>query len=184
MKILLFLADGFEEVEALTVVDYLRRMDIKVETVSITNEERVRGAHDIIVLSDTLISNLNNIDSYDGLVIPGGLPGASNLRDNSRVIEIVQEIYNKDKLVAAICAGPIVLDRAGIIEGKKITSYPGFADQLKGAEYSEKDVVRDENIITARGPALAVDLALEIVNYLLGQDKLVELKKDILYTNK
>ena len=184
MKILLFLADGFEEVEALTVVDYLRRMDITVETVSITEEERVKGAHDIVVLADTNLSKLKDISSYDGLVIPGGLPGATNLRDNSRVVEIVKEVYKNDKLTAAICAGPIVLERAGIIKDKKVTSYPGFEDQLEGANYIEEDVVRDGNIITARGPALAVDFAIEIVDYLLGRDKAVELKKDILYTNK
>ena len=183
MKVLLFLADGFEEVEALTVVDYLRRMDIIVETVSITEEERVKGAHDIIVVADTNISKISDISSYDGLVIPGGLPGATNLRDNQRVIEIVKEVNKKDKLTAAICAGPIVLERAGIIKDKKVTSYPGFEDQLEGAYYIEENVVRDGSIITARGPALAVDFAIEIVDYLLGENKVVELKKDILYTN-
>lgn len=183
MKVLLFLADGFEEVEALTVVDYLRRMDIIVETVSITEEERVKGAHDIIVVADTNISKISDISSYDGLVIPGGLPGATNLRDNQRVIEIVKEVNKKDKLTAAICAGPIVLERAGIIKDKKVTSYPGFEDQLEGANYIEENVVRDGSIITARGPALAVDFAIEIVDYLLGENKVVELKKDILYTN-
>lgn len=183
MKILLFLADGFEEVEALTVVDYLRRMDITVDTVSITEEEKVRGAHDIIVVADTNLSKIGDVSSYDGVVIPGGLPGATNLRDNPRVIEIVKEVNKNDKLTAAICAGPIVLERAGIIKDKKVTSYPGFEDQLEGANYIEENVVRDRNIITARGPALAVDFAIEIVDYLLGEDKLVELKRDILYTN-
>ena len=180
MKILLFLADGFEEVEALTVVDYLRRMDIVVETVSI-KEEKVKGAHDIVVISDTNIDKLKDRDSYDGVIIPGGLPGATNLRDDSRVIDIVNKMNRNNKLVAAICAGPIVFQRAGIIKGKNITSYPGFEDDLKDGNHIGENVVKDGNMITARGPALAVDFAIEIVDYLLGESKAIELKKNILY---
>lgn len=181
MKVIVFLADGFEEVEALTVVDYLRRMDIVVETVSITEEVKVRGAHDIVVLADRLINEMEDIDTYDGVIIPGGLPGATNLRDDHRVIDIVKQINKKDKLVAAICAGPVVLQQSGIIKGKKVTSYPGFAQELQDGIYKEEPVVKDGNIITARGPALAVDFAIEIVKYLLGDEKAEELKKNILY---
>ena len=182
MKILLFLADGFEEVEALTVVDYLRRMEITVETVSITEDERVKGAHDISIIADTNLSKLEDIASYDGVVIPGGLPGATNLRDNQDVVKIVKKMNENGKLTAAICAGPIVLEKAGIIKGKKVTSYPGFEEGLNGGIYLEENVVRDGNIITSRGPALAVDFAIEIIDYLLGKEKTRELKRDILYT--
>lgn len=182
-KVLLFLADGFEEVEALTVVDYLRRMDIEVNTISITEDEKVKGAHNIVVIADKLISRIKDIDLYDGVVIPGGIPGATNLRDNDKVIDIVKSVNEKNKLVAAICAGPIVLDKAGIIKGKKVTSYPGFEDGLKDVRYIEENVVKDENIITARGPALAVDFAIEIIRYLLGEGKVKELKEGILYKN-
>lgn len=181
MRILVFLADGFEEVEAFTVVDYLRRMDIVVNTVSITQNREVKGSHDIPVIADKTIDQIDSIDPYDGVVIPGGMPGAANLRNDPKVIEIVQDIDRNKKLAAAICAGPIVLKRAGVIEGKKVTSYPGFKDQLPGVIYQEQGVVRDGNIITARGPALAVDFAIEIVEYLLGQEKADELKKGILY---
>lgn len=180
MKVMVFLAQGFEEVEALTAVDYLRRMDIDAEMVSITDNKEVMGAHEIIVTADRTIEEIEDIDTYDGAVIPGGLPGATNLRDNPKVIEIVRKINENGKLVAAICAGPIVLDRAGIIKGKKVTSYPGFEDQLKGAVYEEQRVVTDGNIITARGPALAVYFAVEIVKYLLGEEKADELKRGIL----
>ncbi|HEY8362738.1 MAG TPA: DJ-1 family glyoxalase III [Tissierellaceae bacterium] len=183
MKVIVFLANGFEEVEALTVVDYLRRKGIKVDTVSITDDKKVVGAHEVPVLADKLIDEINDLDSYDGVVIPGGIPGATNLRDNQRVIEIVKTLHEKGKLTAAICAGPIVLERAGIIKGKRVTSYPGFEDELKGGIYEEKSVVVDGNIITSRGPALAVDFAIEIVKYLLGEDKAEELKKGILYKN-
>ena len=181
MKIMVFLANGFEEVEALTVADYLRRMDITVDTVSITYEAKVTGAHDITVLADKTLENIQDLSAYAGVVIPGGLPGATNLRDEPKVIDIVKTMNQNKKLTAAICAGPIVLERAGIIEGKKITSYPGFKDQLTGAIYQEQAVVRDGNIITARGPALAVDFAIAIVRYLLGDEEASKLKANILY---
>ncbi|NMB07972.1 MAG: DJ-1/PfpI family protein [Tissierellia bacterium] len=178
-KILLFLAEGFEEVEALTVVDYLRRMDIVVDTCSITGENKVEGAHGVIVEADKVLNELENTKDYNGLVIPGGMPGATNLRDNEKVIQLVKEFNQDEKLIAAICAGPIVLEKAEILEGKEVTSYPGFEDELKGI-YKEDLVVQDENIITARGPAVAVYFALKIVEYLLGENRVEDLKKDIL----
>jgi len=181
MKVIVFLADGFEEVEALTVVDYLRRVDINVDTVSITEEEEVKGAHDIRVITDKVIGEIKKIDDYNGVIIPGGLPGSTNLRDSENVVEIVKSMYEKGKLTAAICAGPIVLERAGIIKGKNLTSFPGFEEELNGAIYKEDKVVRDGNIITSRGPFLAVNFAIEIVRYLLGDEKAEELKKSILY---
>ncbi len=183
MKIMVFLANGFEEVEALTVVDYLRRVDITVDTVSITQNREVKGSHDIPVIADKTIDQIDSTDSYEGVVIPGGMPGATNLRDNPRVIEIVKDMDKNNKLAAAICAGPIVLKQAGVIEGRKITSYPGFENQLSGGIYQEQGVVRDGNIITARGPALAVDFALAIIEYFLEKEKADELKKRILYKN-
>ena len=180
-KVILFLAEGFEEVEALTVVDYLRRKDILVDIISITEDKRVKGAHDIVVIADNNIDNISDIDSYEGVIIPGGLPGATNLRDNHKVIDIVKKIDKYGGLVAAICAGPIVLERAGVINGKNVTSYPGFGEELKSGIYIEENVLRDCNIITARGPALAVDFAIEIIEYLLGEEKAKELKDDILY---
>ena len=182
-KVIVFLAEGFEEVEALTVVDYLRRVNVIVDTVSITEEKKVKGAHDIIVLADKTIAELGNLENYSTVVIPGGMPGAANLRDNEKVTSIVKEIYEKQKLVAAICAGPIVLQRAGILKDKKVTSFPGFEDELPGSQYTGKKIERDGNIITSRGPYFAVDFALEIVDYLLGEEKLEELKKSILYNN-
>ncbi len=181
MKVIVFLADGFEEVEALTVVDYLRRMGIIVDTVSITQEKEVRGAHNIHVLADKTIDSIEDVGSYDGAIIPGGLPGATNLRDSEKVIEVIKIMDNNKKLAAAICAGPIVLERAGIIKDRKVTSYPGFEEQLFGGIYKQQGVVRDGNIITARGPAFAVDFAIEIVKYLLGEESANELKKEILY---
>ncbi len=181
MKVLVFLAEGFEEVEALTTVDYLRRADISVDTVSITEDSQVKGAHDIIVTADKIISELEFVDGYNGVVIPGGIPGATNLRDHKEVIDIINKLNGKNRLVAAICAGPIVLQEAGIIDNREITSYPEFEDQLEGCKYCEEAVVRDGNIITARGPSIAADFAMEIIDYLMGQGKIEELKREILY---
>ncbi len=180
MKIMVFLADGFEEVEALTVVDYLRRKDIEVDMISITKEINVKGAHGIEVVTDKNIEDVD-IDNYEGAVIPGGLPGATNLQKSTMVRDIVKDLYKQGKLIAAICAGPIVLQEAGIIDNKDFTCYPGFQNEVFGGNYVDKSLVRDANIITAKGPALAVDFALEIIKYLLGENKKEELKKDILY---
>lgn len=180
MKVIVFFADGFEEVEALTLVDYLRRMDIQVDMVSITGDLEVRGAHDILVKADKSKKDLRDIDSYHGLVIPGGLPGATNLRDDSHVVNMVKSFNDKDKLIGAICAGPIVLDRAGILKDKNVTAYPGFEKELEGANYKVEAVVRDGNIITARGPYYAGYFAIEIVSYLLGEERAEELRGNIL----
>nr|WP_300002415.1 DJ-1 family glyoxalase III [Tissierella sp.] len=180
MKIIVFLADGFEEVEALTVVDYLRRVDIEVDMVSITDKIEVKGAHAIEVISDKLLKDLD-IKDYQGLVIPGGLPGASNLQASQGVVDFVKDMNQRQALIAAICAGPIVLQEAGVIKDKNFTCYPGFEEKIKDGNHKEENVVVDGNIITSRGPALAVDFTLEIVNYLLGSEKRDELKKDILY---
>ncbi len=181
MKILLFLAEGFEEVEALTVVDYLRRKNIVVDTIAITDNKEVRGAHDIIVRADKTIDEIGELKDYHGVVIPGGMLGASNLKDDIRVIDIVTEMNESRRLVAAICAGPIVLEKAGIIRGRNITSYPSFNKVFPKSNYIEENVVRDKNIITSRGPALAVDFTIEIVKYLLGDERAEELKQNILY---
>lgn len=178
-KILLFLAEGFEEVEALTVVDYLRRMDIVVDTCSITEGKEVKGAHGIIVLADKILGEIHGSKGYDGVVIPGGMPGSTNLRDEEKIVELIQIFHREEKLIAAICAGPIVLEKAGILEGKEITSYPGFEEELSGI-YKEDLVVQDKNIITARGPAVAVYFALKIGENLLDKNRVEDLERDIL----
>lgn len=180
MKIVLFLAEGFEEVEALTTVDYLRRMNIEVDMVSINRNRIIKGAHDIEVITNISIEEID-IDNYDGVVLPGGMPGASNLRDNEKVIEIIKLLNEKNKLIAAICAAPIVLAKADIINGKNITSYLGFEEELISGNYINQAVVVDGNIITSRGPAYAVDFAIEIVRYLLDDENAESLMKDILY---
>lgn len=182
MNVIVFLAAGFEEVEALTVVDYLRRIkSIRVDMISIGDSLMVSGSHQIEVKADRHIDDLENLETYAAVVIPGGMPGAANLRDDPRVIKIVKDMAAAGKLVAAICAGPIVLAKAELIAGKKVTSYPGFEADLGDSIYLQDAVVRDGNLITARGPAKAVDFALELVTVLAGVKEAETLRKNILY---
>lgn len=180
-KILVMLAEGFEEVEAITVIDYLRRTGVEAEIISTEKELYVEGAHGIRVAADKLLNQIKDLSGYRGVVIPGGRPGAMSLRENDRVIQIVQELYTSGKLVAAICAGPIVLERAGVLKGKAATCYPGFDKEMKDILMKEELVVKDGNIITSRGPATAVYFALKLVEYLQGEDKMIELKRAILH---
>ncbi|KIR01472.1 ThiJ/PfpI family protein [Lachnospiraceae bacterium TWA4] len=178
IKTAILLADGFEEIEALTVVDVLRRAGIICDMTSIVEDKEVRGAHDIKVVAD---KNLDAIDdSYQMVILPGGMPGATNLRDNEKVIELVQKFdRDENKFVAAICAAPIVLAKAGISTGRYVTSYPGFEEEFKDAHYEEDLVVVDGHLITARGPATALAFAYAIVNS-LGVDS-QGLKDSMLY---
>ncbi|OOO63655.1 DJ-1 family glyoxalase III [Clostridium tepidum] len=178
MKVLVFIAEGFEEIEALTVVDILKRADIQCDMCSITSNKEVIGAHNISVKADKILEDIKATE-YSALVIPGGMPGATNLRDNNKVINLVKE-FNKDKkLIAAICAGPIVLSKANIIKGKEVTSYPGFENDLKEGIYKKDLIVQDENIITSRGPSLAINFAFKILEN-LKKDSVEKIKEDML----
>ena len=136
-KVLVMLANGFEEVEALTVVDYLRRTGIEVNMVSTEKDLQVEGAHGIKVIGDLMIDDIREPLNYRGVFIPGGLPGATNLRDDPRVTDLVRTLADGGKMIASICAGPIVLNKAGVLDGKKVTSYPGYARDLVGAIYKQ-----------------------------------------------
>lgn len=168
-RVAVLLANGFEEIEALTVVDVLRRAGIVCDMVSI-DEEIVTGAHNIIVKSDKVLSN--EIKEYDMIVLPGGLPGAENLAKNSNVIELIKEFNNdKNKYIGAICASPaLVLPEVEIEEDRYITSYPDeeYEKLLEKANYVEELVVVDGNLITSRGPATTLLFAYKIVDILGG----------------
>ncbi len=175
-KVCVLLANGFEEIEALTVVDVLRRANIECNLVSI-DKEYVTGAHNITVKADLLIDDVNYVDM---VVLPGGMPGTTNLRDNSKVINLIQNVLKDNKKVAAICAAPIVLDKASVIDGKDVTSYPGFENELRCANYKEDLVVVSGNIITSRGPATALEFSYNILKE-LGSDKEKSLREEMLY---
>ena len=179
------LADGFEEGESLFVIDILRRASIGCDSVSI-DQEMVRGGHDIYVKADRIISK-EIFDDYDLVVIPGGMPGAANLRDCELVIDWVKKFDEEKKYVAAICAGPMVLKQAGISTGRTLTSYPAdkYRNMFADAQYiddnaeMEQMVVTDGNLITSRGPATTFPFAYKLVEVLGGNAD--ALKNGMLY---
>lgn len=178
-KVALLVANGFEEGEALFVVDILRRAGLEATIVSTMDSLQVTGSHQITVVADRLLDK--EIESYDMIVLPGGLPGATNLRDNKQVIELVQFFNQQQKYIAAICAAPIVLQEAGVVSGKTITSYPGekYESLFKDSIYKEDIVVVDGHLITSRGPATTLPFAYTLVDVMGGNSEI--LKEGMLY---
>lgn len=162
-----FLADGCEEVEALTQVDFLRRAGIKVITAGI-GKKTITGGHDIQITADAEVDRLD--EALDAVIIPGGMPGAENIANSQKANDIIQNSYEAGKLVAAICAAPaVVLAPTGILAGKKATCYPSFEEKLTGdITFTEDRVVTDGNVITSRGPGTAAEFAVAIIRYLEG----------------
>ena len=176
-KVGILLADGFEDIEALTVLDVIRRAGITCDLISIKNEF-VKSSHDLLVKSDKI---LNEKMEYDLIVLPGGLPGATNLRDDERVINLLKKQNEEGKLIAAICAGPIALGKAGLTEGRNITSYPGYENELPNCKYVENDVVVDNNIITSRGPATSMIFSYKLLEILGEKEKAENIARGMLY---
>ena len=180
-KVALFIENGSEELEFIAPLDIMRRANLEVDLISANNEDFITSSHNVKILADKKIDEVNNILDYDAIVIPGGMPGSTLLRDNKKIIEFYQTMYNSGKLVAAICAAPIVLSAAGITDDKEVTSYPGFDKEINYKNYnSEKAVVIDKNVITAQGPAVAILFGYEIVNYLLQDNTADDIKKTML----
>lgn len=179
-KVAILLAEGFEEIEALTVVDVLRRSNINIDMISI-KDEYVLGSHNILVKSDKLISNINK-DDYDMIVLPGGHVGSVNLCDSDEVKEIVKDFNQKNKFIASICAAPMILGVCGIDKDRKVTSYPDdyYKNILKESNYQDNGlVVVDNNIITSRGPATSLEFAYTLVDLLGGNSN--NLRNGMLY---
>lgn len=183
-----FLADGFEEIEALATIDILRRGGVELKTVSVSNKMQVTGAHGVAVIPDILKDSLNGVShegtaSDDVMIFPGGMPGSKTLGEDKTLVEMMRSHYGKGGTVAAICAAPgLVLSRLEDIKGKKMTCYDGFDKVLseKGADYIKKPAVRDGNIITGRGPGFAFDFAFEILNHIKGDEAVAQVKAGML----
>ncbi len=174
----IFLADGFEEIEALAPVDVLRRAGLTVKTVGVGGD-MITGSHGITVKCDLTADSAAITNELQGVILPGGMPGTVNLEKNSTVQSFIDFAYENGKLVCAICAAPSILGHKGILNGKEATCFPGFETELEGARLSPKYVVRDGNVITARGMGVAVDFGLEIVSAFLGRDKADAIKGNI-----
>ncbi|MEZ7748156.1 DJ-1/PfpI family protein [Gemella sanguinis] len=180
-KVALFIENGSEELEFIAPLDIMRRANLEVDLISANNEDFITSSHNVKIIADKKINEVNNILDYDAIVIPGGMPGSTLLRDNKKIIEFYQTMYNSGKLVAAICAAPIVLSAAGITNDKEVTSYPGFDKEINYKNYnSDKAVVIDKNVITAQGPAVAILFGYEIVNYLLQDNTAEDVKQAML----
>lgn len=177
--IYIFLADGFEEIEALTPPDVFRRAGLKTLTVSITDKHTVVGAHNIAVIADAALSEVNLSDA-DLLLLPGGMPGTKHLGECKTLCDAVTAHAKAGKPVAAICAAPSVLGGLGLLAGKEATCYPGFEDALTGATVSEKKVVRDGNIVTAAGMGVALEFSLECLRLLGHADAANKIRKGVI----
>jgi len=174
------MAEGCEEIEALTVVDLARRAGIEVAMISVSGKKEVKGAHNITFMTD-IPAEYMDFDMLDGIVLPGGMPGTLNLGASQYVQKVIADAASSKKLVAAICAAPSVLGEAGLLNGKKATCYPGMENQLVGAKAETDKVVVDGNIITSRGMGTAIPFALEIISYLLDEKTAKELGESIVY---
>ncbi len=173
-----FLATGYEEVEALAVIDILRRANIDIKIVSITEEKLVTSSHDISIMSDVLFDDIKDTEA-DLLFLPGGMPGTTNLGAHEGLCQMLTNHFKRGKHIAAVCAAPSVLGKLGFLKGKNATCFPGFEDKLDGATVLTDDrstrVVTDGNVTTSRGMGTSVELGLELVKILLGENTSKEL---------
>lgn len=180
-KVLVFLASGFEEIEAITIVDILRRCHIETTLVGLKRGV-IEGAHGVKVIPDKFIDDVE-MKNFNAVICPGGSPGFKHLREDPRVIKIVKEAYEQNKIVAAICAAPTVLSDAGIIRGKRCTIYPGMENELikGGGRPKERElVVVDQNVITSMGPATAIAFTLTLAERLVDKKIVDEITKNLL----
>lgn len=176
----IFLADGFEEVEGLTVVDLLRRAGMEVETLSIMGRELVESSHKVTVKADKLAEEAE-YDSFDILVLPGGMPGTLNLGNSQIVQNNLKKMNEEGKWIGAICAAPSVLGEAGFLKGREAVCYPSFEEKLLGAKVCYDPVKVDGNVITSRGMGTAIDFGLTIIEQLISKEKAEEIGKSIVY---
>ena len=173
----IIVAPGFEEGETLTIVDIIRRANLQCDLVGF--DEIVEGGHNITVKCDKVLNE--DIIDYDMIILPGGYPGATNLRDNDELINILKKMNDDKKYICAMCAAPIVLEKANLLEGRNYTAYIGYDKKIKQGNYLTDKVVIDENIVTSRGPATAYAFAYKLVD-LLGGDSLA-VKNRMVYFN-
>ena len=179
-KTILLTADGFEEVEGLTVVDLLRRAGISCEIVSLSDRETVTGSHNICIRADRGFSTISP-DDLDAVILPGGMPGTTHLAEDERVLALLRAMYGDGKLIAAICAAPTVLAKAGLLSGRDATCYPGLEDRLVGAHFSDARVVQDGTVITSRGVGTAIPFALALISFLDSKEKADAIAESIVF---
>lgn len=180
--VLVPVADGVEDLETVTIIDVLRRAGAQVTVASVQSENLVRAAHGVGLVADRLLTECTK-ESFDLVVLPGGMPGADHLRDSVPLVELLKRQKDQNKLYAAICASPAVVFKThGLLEGKKATCYPAFAERLGSSVFSDRHVVVDGNCITSQGPGTAMEFALALVESLFGKTKRDEVAHPMLAT--
>jgi 4-methyl-5(b-hydroxyethyl)-thiazole monophosphate biosynthesis len=181
-KVYIFLADGFEEIEGLTVVDLLRRAKIDISMVSVTGSRKVTGSHQIMTEAEILFEETDFHDA-DMLVLPGGMPGTTNLMKHEGLDKLLRDFSLKGKSLAAICAAPSVLGVKGILSGKDATCYPGHEEKLLGANIKDTVVVTDGNITTSKGMGTAIDFSLSLIKSNKGEEEARKIAGAIQYSH-
>lgn len=179
--IYVFLATGFEDIEALAPVDILRRANLPVQTVSISDDYMVYSAHDVCVQADMLLDDID-FEQADMLVLPGGMPGSLNLDNCEHLHRAILSHYREGKKLAAICAAPMVYGHLGLLEGLRATCYPGCEMHLKGANYTGAIVEEDGQFITAKGPGAAFEFGYKIATFFLGEEAVEPLRQGMIYS--
>lgn len=174
----MFLADGFEEVEAIACLDVLRRAKVEALTVGVSDKV-VTGAHGIAVQCDKTVADVSVSDGVDGVILPGGMPGTVNLEEHGTVREFISYCADSSKLICAICAAPSILGHMGLLDGRNAVCFPGFEADLKGAVIADSFVVRDANFITCKGMGSAIDFGLEIAAEFIGKERAAQIKKTL-----
>jgi len=178
INILVPLAQGLEEIEAISIIDILRRGNIEVTTVGLDSLE-ILGSHNIRFFADELLENINPA-KYDGIVLPGGMPGTLNLKNNELIISIIQDFHKNKKFIGAICAAPMVLEKAGILEGKNFTIHPGVIDDIR-LKPQKDQYIEDGNILTGQASGAATLFALQIVKKLQGENMMNMVNEGVLF---
>lgn len=180
MKTYIFLASGFEETEYIATIDLLRRAKIDVESISISEEKEVIGAHNIVILADKVFSEVDFSDA-EMLILPGGMPGTNNLNNFKPLLEILKKHYSENKPIAAICAAPLIFGQLGFLENQKACCYPGFEQELKGANVLDCSAVTSGEVITGQSAGGVFDFALQIISKLRGKELAQQISEQIIY---
>jgi len=181
-KVFEFLADGFEDIEALGPVDIFRRGGVEIQTVSVNGSDCVTSAHGITVKADVKFEDAD-FSGADLLMLPGGLPGATNLGDHEGLCKLLTEHAAKGGMISAICAAPMVLGKLGLLKGKRATCYPGFEKYMEGAEYTGLLFSHDGNIVTGEGPAATFPYAYHLLSNFIDEGKVKEIERGMMFTH-
>ncbi|MDG5816102.1 DJ-1/PfpI family protein [Chitinispirillales bacterium ANBcel5] len=177
-RAIIILAEGFEETEAITCIDLLRRADISTTVLGLESLE-ITGSHEVTIIADSLLKDFS--DDFDAIILPGGMPGSNNLAQSQSVLDLAKKANSKGKLCAAVCAAPLVFEKAGLLKGVKATCYPAFEEKLNEADYQKQRVVKDQNIITSQGLGTSIEFALKIIESLSNKETADKIGSSILY---